>query len=229
MFSVILLKILKEGYFILLTIVMFISMVSFSHNVFNFDKAKQKVAQFEHTLKDLKGVIKTDSVRQHAIFKISRIIEQYNNKLNPQKKYEIANLINNMSIKYTNLDVDLICATITHESALTWQPDIISPAGAIGLMQIMPSTGLFLSKHESIRWTNEKDILFNPIYNIRLGCRYLSMLIEMYHLDGGLAAYNGGERRAAMWLASGRDNEVLLEETRDYIPAVLKLYDIFKN
>jgi len=33
-----------------------------------------------------------------------------------------------------------LCALITHESARTWDPEIISPAGAVGLMQILPST-----------------------------------------------------------------------------------------
>jgi soluble lytic murein transglycosylase-like protein len=54
-------------------------------------------------------------------------------------------------------------------------------------------------------------------------------LIENYHLDGGLAAYNGGEYRAAKWLKSGRKNSVLAMETRGYVPAILKLYDNFRN
>ena len=72
-------------------------------------------------------------------------------------------------------------------------------------------------------------MLFDPVRNIRMGCRYLSMLIEVYHIDGGLAAYNGGSDRAERWLASGRNDEVLFEETRGYIPAILKLYDTYKN
>ncbi len=55
------------------------------------------------------------------------------------------------------------------------------------------------------------------------------MLIESYQLVGGLAAYNGGEKRVALWLARGRDNTVLYRETRRYIPAVLRFYEIFKT
>ncbi len=99
----------------------------------------------------------------------------------------------------------------------------------MGLMQIMPPTGIFLSENEGIKWTQAEEILYNPIYNIRLGCRYLSSLIEMYQLDGGLAAYNGGPKRAAMWLASGRDDKILYEETRGYIPAILNLYENFRK
>jgi len=102
-------------------------------------------------------------------------------------------------------------------------------AGAMGLMQIMPTTGMFLCDYEGIQWTTPEDILFNPIYNVRLGCRYLSSLIHAYEVDGGLAAYNGGEKRAAMWLRSNRQNDILWEETRGYVPAVLKLYKKFRE
>jgi hypothetical protein len=52
-------------------------------------------------------------------------------------------------------------------------------------------------------------------------------MIDLYGLEGGLAAYNGGERRAARWVMSGSKRENLLPETREYIPAVLKIYKEF--
>lgn len=134
-----------------------------------------------------------------------------------------------MSVKYTNLDVDLICATITHESALTWNPEIKSHAGAIGLMQIMPATGMYLARFEEITWTSAEEILEDPIYNIRMGSRYLSTLISYYDLEGGLAAYNGGEKTASRWLANNKADGILYAETRDYIPAVKKLYKKFQD
>ena len=93
------------------------------------------------------------------------------------EKYSIANEIYKMSLKYNNLNVDLICATITHESALTWRKTIKSPVGAMGLMQIMPQTGILMAKKEGIEWKSAEKTLFDPITNIRLGCRYLSFLI----------------------------------------------------
>lgn len=224
-----LLKQFKKGLFLTFIMSMFVSMASFSNNIFQAEEAVHKVTHIEQTLHNLKGTIKVDSLRKRSINKILNIMNKYNQTLLAQKKYAIANEIYNMSIKYKNLDVDLICATITHESALTWHPEIESWAGAMGLMQIMPATGRFLSEFEGITWTTAEEILYNPIYNIRLGSRYLAMLIETYQLHGGLAAYNGGEKRAALWLARGRDNNVLYRETRAYIPAVLKLYEIFKN
>ncbi len=206
-----------------------ISMVSFAFRFYTLDQGTTKMADLERTINTLKAAMNVDTMRQYQIQKVMALIERYNPAMPSGKKYEIADEIYQMSIKYPNLSVDLICATITHESALTWRADVRSHAGAMGLMQIMPATGVFLAADEGIPWTTPQDMLYNPITNIRLGCRYLSTLISLYELDGGLAAYNGGEKRAAMWLASGRDNRVLWEETRGYVPAVLKLYEQFQE
>ncbi len=170
-----------------------------------------------------------DEELRRNVQKITKIITTYNPELPAERQEAIAQLIYDMSVKYENLDIDLICATITHESARTWDPTIVSKAGAIGLMQIMPATGAYLAELEEIPWTTAREVLVNPLHNIRLGCRYLSALIDSYEIDGGLAAYNGGLKRAELWLANNRNNRILWEETRNYIPAVLKYYDEFKN
>jgi len=202
---------------------------SFLPNTIESMILRATIQDMNREITNIQGVVKIDSTRTASIQKIVRLIEQYNPMLDLDTKIAIADEVYIMSIRYDNLDVDLICATISHESAFTWQNDIVSPAGAMGLMQIMPDTGYFLSRHEGIAWTNARDVLFNPIYNIRLGCRYLSSLIDVYQIDGGLAAYNGGERQAARWLQSGRNNAVLVAETRNYIPAILKLYETYRN
>lgn len=220
----------KKAVFISLMVVMFISLMSFSHSAKKLEEEQQKFADIKLQVLNFVGAAQIDSTRYTAIEKILRIINRYNRRtLSDSMKNEIANEIYRMTVKYANLDINLICATITHESGRSWNPEVVSRAGAIGLMQIMPYTARFLSKQENIKWTSTEEILYNPIYNIRMGCRYLSMLIELYHVDGGLAAYNGGERRARRWLASGRNDDVLFEETRTYVPAVLELYDHYKK
>jgi soluble lytic murein transglycosylase len=104
-----------------------------------------------------------------------------------------------------------------------------SRAGAMGLMQIMPTTGAYLALQEGMEWTTANQILHDPVVNIRLGCRYLSELVTMYKQDGGLAAYNGGPKRAEIWIASNRNQNTLVNETRNYVPAILKLYDQFRT
>jgi len=187
------------------------------------------VATLEADLNLVRGVKATDQVRRREIRRIMELIDRYNTTMPSSLKYTIASEIYNMAQKYENLNVDLICATITHESARTWNPQVVSNVGAMGLMQIMPSTGKFLCQFENFDWTSPKDVLFDPVKNIRLGCRYLSTLIEFYGVEGGLAAYNGGEKRAAMWLANNKADGILWQETQNYVPAVMRLYSKFKN
>lgn len=211
-----------------LIVVLFVGALSlnFVSNQTGYQKPKPEIT---HSVRALTDMVEVDRARSAAIGKIQRIIERFNPDMTTATKAKVADSIYEMSIKYPNLDVDLICATITHESARAWEPEVVSRAGAMGLMQIMPRTGKWLSKYEGIEWTTPEEILFDPVYNIRLGTRYLSALIETYDLEGGLAAYNGGGKRAAMWLARNKAEGVLWDETRNYIPLVLKLYDEFKN
>ena len=207
-----------------------ISLVSFSFKYYSVDETPHRVAHLEKSMHSIQAAVEVDKVRQYSIQRILSIIDQYNQVMSYQLKFEIAEEIYKMSVKYDNLDIDLICATITHESALSWNPQVVSQAGAMGLMQIMPSTGIFLCRREGIEWSSAEEVLFNSLNNIRLGCRYLSQLIDSYEIDGGLAAYNGGEKRAALWIKNNRRDETILwEETRGYVPAVLRLYKQFQQ
>ena len=225
-------KLIRSIILITIILIIFVTTVSFSYKYYSVEEAKDKISNIEKTVSDLRATMNLNSKRQYDIQRIIRIINQYNKNMPADEKYQIANEIYKMSMKYTNLNVDLICATITHESALTWKKDIVSPVGALGLMQIMPQTGESLAYEEGIKWTSPEKILFNPILNIRLGCRYLSNLVNQYEIDGGLAAYNGGEKRAALWIKN-RNNKtdwtILWEETRTYVPAILRLYEKFQQ
>lgn len=225
-------KLIKSMILVTIILVVFITTVSFSYKFFTVEEAKFKISDIEKEMSDLRATMNLNSKQQYEVQRIIKIINQYNNSMSMEQKYQIANEIYNMSMKYTNLNVDLICATITHESALSWKIDVVSPVGAMGLMQIMPYTGEILAKEEGVEWTSPEEILFDPILNIKLGCRYLSNLVHQYEIDGGLAAYNGGEKRAALWIKNRNhktDWTILWEETRAYVPAILKLYEKFQQ
>ncbi len=219
--------IIRGGFLALILAMIFL----FSYNFFglNIVQENPKLMVLEKSLLDIRAAMNVDSVRQYNIQKIMKIIDKYNKTMPSGMKYEIADEIYNMSVKYTNLDVDLICATITHESGSTWEAEIVSEAGAMGLMQLMPALGLWIAYYEGITWTSPEEILFNPIYNIRIGSRMLSTFINMYDLEGGLAAYNGGEKRAAIWIANNKADGILWSETSNYIPYILKYYQEFKT
>jgi len=212
----------------LLVVPFFLGLFSLNFLLSEPEKNNQN-SDIRHSLKYLESLNTVNSELFQVREKVIGIINRFNQEMSEELKIQIADEIYRMSIKYPNLDVDLICATITHESGRDWNTEAFSRAGAMGLMQIMPRTGQWLSRFEGIEWTTAEEILYDPINNIRLGCRYLSYLKELYGLEGGLAAYNGGGVRVKKWLASGKDDNVLWEETRSYIPFVLKWYDEFKS
>ena len=219
--------IIRGGFLALILAMVFL--FSYKFFVLKIVQENPKLIVLEKSLLDIRAAMNVDSVRQYNIQKIMKIIDKYNKTMPSGMKYEIADEIYNMSVKYTNLDVDLICATITHESGSTWEAEIVSEAGAMGLMQLMPALGLWIAYYEGITWTSPEEILFNPIYNIRIGSRMLSTFINMYDLEGGLAAYNGGEKRAAIWIANNKADGILWSETSNYIPYILKYYQQFKT
>ena len=171
----------------------------------------------------------TDKVRLNRSKRVISVIDRYNPSMRLNLKLKIAGEIANASIKYDNLDIYLICATITHESGYKWDPRAVSKKGAMGLMQVMPETAKTLVQFEGIEWTTPEEILFDPVFNIRLGSKYLSRLIALYEIDGGLAAYNGGGKRAALWLRKNRAKGVLYKETRSFVTTVLSLYEEFRE
>jgi soluble lytic murein transglycosylase-like protein len=191
------------------------------------DQAEERLRQLECSVRTLRAAVDVENFRQQTVRRVVGIINRYNPELPEETKLDVARTIFDMSLRYSNLSVDLICATITQESL--WRPEAVSHAGAMGLMQIMPLTGCILAQAEGLDWSRPEEFLFDPIISVRLGCRYLSALIELYGIDGGLAAYNSGERRAALWLACNRDFRVLREETRNYIPSVLELLKRFES
>lgn len=220
---------LLKATFLLLAIIALVVAIGVGVRYVLNSRHAAKIAELEASIREMQSTINVDSIRQFNIQKIISIINDYNVDMPVHQKYEIAEEIIRMATKYENLNVDLICATITHESAGTWDPEVKSPAGAMGLMQVMPATGMFVAAYEDINWTSPQEVLYNPIYNIRIGSRYLSSLIENYDVDGGLAAYNGGERRAALWIGSGKAAGILAKETQDYVPAIQRLYQEYQD
>ncbi|MFQ5601882.1 MAG: lytic transglycosylase domain-containing protein [bacterium] len=215
----------------LIVVAVVIGMVTLYYKIFwvNPVQKNPKLMDLEKTLQEIRAAMNVDSIRQYNIQKVMSIIEKYNTEMPSSMKYEIAEEIYNMSVKYTNLDIDLISATITQASGGSWDPEVVSESGAMGLMQIMPTTGLWVAYYENITWTSTQEILFNPIYNIRIGCRRLSALINNYELEGGLAAFSGGEKRAAVWLSNDKADGILLAETTNFIPHVMSLYEEYKT
>lgn len=129
-----------------------------------------------------------------------------------RKKYEptIA-----QAAKQHQLPPALLHAVITAESA--YDPDAISTAGAVGLMQLMPGT----AQRYGVR--NRRD----PVANVSGGTRYLRDLLNMFddNLVLAIAAYNAGENAV---INNGRRIPPY-KETETYVRRVLKYYNDYKK
>lgn len=124
------------------------------------------------------------------------------------------------------MDPYLVAGLIRQESMFT--AAIKSPAGAIGLMQIMPATGRALARSAGIE-TFALELLERPEINVHLGVRYMAELMGQYgdRMISMLAAYNAGPHRVSRWSAfpEYRDEELFAEripyaETRNYVKIV---------
>ena len=121
----------------------------------------------------------------------------------------------------------MILAVIRAES--DFRADALSRAGAVGLMQLMPDTFVWLCE-ELDEPHAEKDIN-DPETNIRFGGYYLSYLFEKFgSWRVALAAYNAGEGRVAEWLADpalssgGTLRRIPYPETAAYVKKALAYY-----
>ena len=151
------------------------------------------------------------------------------NFLYPQK---YGDYITNYAQKY-DLEPSLVASVINVESG--YDENAKSSAGAIGLMQIMPTTATYLMGEEIL-----EEELFNAEFNIEIGCLYLSkMLDEFNNLETALAGYNAGPNNVKNWLNDAnysKDGQTLLStpfpETNRYIEKVknnIKIYGFLMN
>ena len=142
--------------------------------------------------------------------------------------------------KNFNIAPSLIFGLVRQESA--FQRAIVSSAGAVGLMQLMPATAREMA--DRIRRAGGPNFTgadgridsTNPEINVYIGCYYYNYLLNLFgHNDQlSLMAYNGGLGRVRTWRsASSLPVDLLVEtvtilETRDYgrrIPALAKIYE----
>ncbi len=106
-----------------------------------------------------------------------------------------------LEARASQLDPALVLAVIRVESG--FDAFAVSPAGACGLMQILPATGEHLAGRLGLPWVGPRS-LFDPVTNVKLGVAYLDELRRRYgSLEMALAAYNWGPGRIDRFLEGG--------------------------
>ena len=121
------------------------------------------------------------------------------------------------------LDPALLAAVIYEESK--FDPAARSSSGAVGLMQVRPSTASGIALRTGGTAFRVSD-LSNPAINIRYGAWYLGHLLRKYRVERlALAAYNAGQGNVDRWLKAGVP--IQFAETRAYVSAVEELKRVY--
>ena len=136
------------------------------------------------------------------------------------------------------LEPELIYAFVHQESM--FNENAKSHRGAMGLMQVMPSTAKFISTNKQVK-KNNANILRIPEINLEVGQEYIEYLLKLKSIDNNLiyltAAYNGGPGNLQKWQENNNHlNDPLFfmesipsRETRWFIEKVLTKYWIYQN
>jgi len=126
-------------------------------------------------------------------------------------KSKLGPLIDGTAKQY-GVERELVHAVVAAESA--YNAHAVSRAGAIGLMQLMPSTAADYG-------VTDASALFDPRVNVKTGTRHLKRLLSKYKNDYGrvIMAYNAGEGTV-----DRTSSNVTYAETLDYTAAVIRNY-----
>jgi soluble lytic murein transglycosylase len=137
------------------------------------------------------------------------------------------------------LEPALVHSLIRQES--TFNENAVSPAGARGLMQLMPATAKQVAGQLGMQHTNSR-LTSDPTYNIALGSAYMRELIDRFNGSYvlAIAAYNAGPGRVREWLQTNGDPRaegvdvvdwielIPIYETRNYVQRVMEGVHIYR-
>jgi soluble lytic murein transglycosylase len=133
------------------------------------------------------------------------------------------------------LDPYLVASLIRQESE--FNPEAVSRANAVGLMQLLPKTGKVVAKQEKLGRYSASQ-LYTPTVNLQLGTRYFRGMVDQFggSFEYALAAYNAGSDRVEEWLGQGkyRDAQEFVEsipftETREYVQAIMRNASVYRQ
>ncbi|MBM3633859.1 MAG: lytic transglycosylase domain-containing protein [Actinobacteria bacterium] len=142
----------------------------------------------------------------------------------------------NRDARLNGLDPALVAAVVWRES--DYDPQAVSPKGAVGLMQLLPSTARFIESQDDSPPGNARDIR-DPEVNISYGSWYLRHLIDLHDgsVPAALAAYNAGPENLRKWRADATSKgtelrvpeDVPFAETREYVTDVLDAWPLYRQ
>lgn len=138
--------------------------------------------------------------------------------------YKYYDLVDKYSKKY-QIDKNLVFALIREES--NFNKNAVSKKGAVGLMQIMPSTAEFICEILNI---DDNVDLYDSETNVMLGVRYLKYLFSKFNSeDIVICAYNAGENVVLSWIDNnGKLKKIEYRQTKIYLNKVKYKKQLYK-
>ncbi|KJR41935.1 lytic transglycosylase domain-containing protein [Candidatus Magnetoovum chiemensis] len=135
----------------------------------------------------------------------------------------------NLASKKFNANPYVLLSIIRAESL--FQPDALSAAGALGLMQLMPDTARRYQSGAGVTINDDADIL-NVRNNIMLGTYYFTKILDGFKcVPAVFASYNAGETVVQGWIDAGNYvsqdefiEDIPYDETREYVKRIIKTY-----
>ena len=188
-----------------------------SIEISGLDIAIRRMQAIEKQFANLTDAANSSSSFQNILdAKLNKVDENSQSKVfknDKASKVEIDNLIEKYSNK-NGLDKDFVKALVKQESG--FNPNATSKCGAMGLMQLMPSTA------QGLGVSNAYDVE----QNIAGGTRYLKSMIERFNGDEklALAAYNAGPNAVKKY-----GGIPPYQETQNYVKNVLSIYENMKG
>lgn len=139
--------------------------------------------------------------------------------------------------KYSEeLDIDPMLTFAIIKTESNFEENAISKSGAIGLMQLMENTAKEQAKKLNVEF--EKEKLYNPEINLKIGLNYFNILLDYYNQNYILAfaAYNAGLGNVQKWIneeiiqpdGSNIEN-IPFKETNMYVRKIIRNYEIYKK
>lgn len=132
-----------------------------------------------------------------------------------------------------HLDPYMVASLIRQESE--FNPNAISSANAVGLMQLLPRVGSNVARQERIRFHPQE--LLVPTVNLQLGTRYFRDMVNKFgSFEYALAAYNAGDTRVNAWMGLGKYRDIAqfvesipFTQTREYVEAIMRNANMYRQ
>ena len=178
---------------------------------FHDARAVQQQARYERDLEYFQGKVNalekkvellSDEVqaRQTLYRRMIAILEDHGTDIPVTDRQDFVRFVYHEAMK-NNLDPILAMAVIKVESS--FETTVVSPMGAIGLMQVIPLVGRYKARELGVAWKGEKS-LFDPYVNVKIGLAYLMELANRFSdFSLALEAYNRGPEAVKDTLISG--------------------------